>query len=379
MSASLSSIVDVSVEVSSVATITSNFDLGLIIGTTMMASSPGTMKIYSAEEYATKMVEDGYSTTDPEYKAAASYFAQSPMPSRVAIGVAVADEEVNTSPDYVATLAALKAVNDNFYGIAFAAENISSSPEDYDDFFDAVEGSGTPKVCFIDITSTFDTLSTDIATYFKNKSYKRVFTFHNSNATKFVSPAVLGLFSGLNNMLANSAYTGAYKSLAGVTPEDLTQAQLDFLVENNANVYCTFGDRYSFTYPFVSCFGYHADEVYFIDVAKFLIQENVVATLVSQRKIPQTESGMTTIINTIAAACEQLADIGFIAGGIWRGETVQNLKNGDAMQNGYYIQTGSIAAQTPADRAARRTPTIYVALLSSGAIEHVVIRVFISE
>lgn len=379
MSASLSSIVDVSVEVSSVATITSDFDLGLIIGTTKMASAPGTMKIYDAETYATQIVTDGYATTDPEYKAAAAYFSQSPAPSRVAIGVAVADETVTTNPDYAATLAALKNVNDSFYGIVLAGVNISANPSDYDDFFAAVEASGTPKVCFVDITSAFTTQTTDIATYYKDRGYNRVFTFHNSSATAFVAPAVLGLISGLNSMRANSAYTATYKSLVGVTPEDLTQTELTFLVENNANVYCNFGDRYSFTYPFISCKGYHMDEVYFIDAAKFLIQQSVVSMLVSQRKVPQTESGMTMIINTIAAACEQLAEIGFISGGIWRGETVQDLKNGDAMQSGYYIQAGSIAAQPAADRAARKTPTIYVALLSSGAIEHVVIRVFIAQ
>lgn len=379
MSAPLSSIVDVSVEVSSVTTISSNFDLGLIIGTTRMETSPGTMEIYSAEEYATGMITDGYSTTDPEYKAAAAYFSQSPAPSRVAIGVAVADETVTTDPDYAATFAALRSVNDNFYGVALAGTKISEDPSDYDDFFAAIEASSSPKLCFVDIESAFDTDNIDVATYFMNKKYNRVFTFHNSSDNSFVSPSVLGLISGLNSMAPNSAYTAAYKTLSGVTPEDLTQAQLQFLVDNNANVYCLFGDRYSFTYPMISCNGYHVDELYFVDVAKFLIQQNVVSMLVSQRKIPQTESGMTTIINTISGACEQLAEIGFISGGIWRGETVQNLKNGDAMQNGYYIQTGSIASQSAVDRAARKTPPIYVALLSSGAIEHVVIRVFISQ
>lgn len=379
MSASLSSIVDVSVEVSSVSTITSDFDLGLIIGTTKMSTAPGTVKVYDIENYATQMVTDGYNTTSPEYKAAASYFSQTPTPSRVAIGVAVADETVTTDPDYAATIAAIRAVNDSFYGVALAGVKIDSDPDDYDDFFAAIESAGTPKCCFIDIESDFTVETTDIATYLKDRGYTRTFAFHNSSATAFVAPAALGLVSGLNSMQANSAYTATYKSLAGITPEDLSQTQVNFLVDNNANAYCNFGDRYSFTYPFISCGGYHMDEIYFIDAAKFLIQQNVVAMLVGQRKIPQTESGMTTIINTIASACEQLADIGFISGGVWRGETVQNLKNGDAMQNGYYIQSGSIATQSQTDRAARRTPTIYVALLSSGAIEHVVIRVFIAK
>ena len=301
MSVSLNKIVDVKVEVSSSVAITSDFDLGLIIGDTMMGTDPGTVKVYDAETFMSEMVNDGYSTEDPEYVAALSYFAQSPKPSRVMIGTAMADPD-SGDPDYVASLEAFKNADDRFYAIAFAYERISESNlQRLDAFFEAVEASGSPKVCFFNVESQFTTQTTDVTTYFKDKGYTRLFVFDDSNGEN-IAIAFLGLISGLNSMQANSAYTAAYKTLSGVTAEDLTQAQLEFLVDNRANAYCKFGDRYSFTYPAVSCGGYHMDDLYFVDVAKFLIQQSVVGTLVSQRKIPQTESGMTGLEKSASLA-----------------------------------------------------------------------------
>ena len=136
---------------------------------------------------------------------------------------------------------------------------------------------------------------------------------------------------------------------------------------------------YSFLYSGISAANYHLDEVLLVDVAKYLIQQYVVTGLVAQRKVPQTESGLTTILGFVAQACNSIANMGFIAGGIWRGAQVASLKPGDAVQNGFYIASGTMADQSAADRAARVTPPIYVALLSSGAIEHVVVNVFITR
>ena len=85
MSASLRNIVDVSVQVSSLSTISSDFNLGLIVGKTL-SSSTNTIKIYSYETYQTEMVTDGYATTSPEYKAAVAYFSQNPVSSKLAVG-----------------------------------------------------------------------------------------------------------------------------------------------------------------------------------------------------------------------------------------------------------------------------------------------------
>ena len=56
-----------------------------------------------------------------------------------------------------------------------------------------------------------------------------------------------------------------------------------------------------------------------------------------------------------------------------------DLAPGDAIQNGYLIQAESFANQSASDREARLSPPIYVALKASGAVEHVVARVFVNQ
>ena len=140
-----------------------------------------------------------------------------------------------------------------------------------------------------------------------------------------------------------------------------------------------FGNTYKLTYPMVSSGDYHVDDLLLIDVAKFLIQQKTVAGLVSMRKIKQTEEGVGTLVSFINGACDQLANIGMIAGGIWKGDSIVDLNTGDAIENGYLVQAGSVADQSAQDRADRVSPPIYVALLSSGAIEHVVIAVYVNR
>ena len=83
-------------------------------------------------------------------------------------------------------------------------------------------------------------------------------------------------------------------TLAGVSPENLSDDELNALVSYNGNVYTKFGNTYQLTYPMVSSGDYHVDDLLLIDVAKFLIQQKTVAGLVSMRKIKQTEEGVGT-------------------------------------------------------------------------------------
>lgn len=367
MSASLSNIVDVSVQVSSTSAITSDFTLGLIVGKTKQPAQ-ASLTVYDVETYASSMAADGYTSSDPEYISVQRYFGQNPRASKVAVGqMAYTSGEYQTPAN---AFAAFREINNLFYGVALA-DSYTETMANIIAWGNVVEASAYPAVFFFD----YNDASSDWQNI-TGLNLSRTFGFATSTNQK-LSAAALGLISGLNSMDVNSAYTAAYKTLAGVTADDYSNTQINDFEQDNINVYAKFGRTYSFTYPFVSIDGTHMDEIFLVDIAKFLIQENVVNGLVSQRKVPQTESGLATIVGYISRACNEIANMGFIAGGIWRGEQVASLKNGDAVQNGYYIASMPIASQSAADRAARRTPPIYVALLSSGAIEHVIIRVFV--
>lgn len=372
MGASLNKIVDVSVQVSNPSTISSDFNLGLIIGKST-AILTDKVKVYTNENYATQMVTDGFSTTDAEYLAATAYFAQSPKSSQVAIG-ALDTANSETAADCIT---AIRAANDRFYSVCFAYELTDA---EISAVAAAVEAFSAPTLFFYQ-TDSEDCIKSGAGGVLKtlqSAKYTRSFGFY-ATADSNTAAAVVGLVSGLNSMEVNSAYTVAYKTLAGVTAEDLTDEQLTNLTSYNGNAYTTFGNRYSFVYPGISAGDYHVDEMYAIDASTYLIQQNVISGLVASRKIPQTEDGMSMLISFINSACSTLANVGMIAGGIWKGDAVGKLATGDAIAGGYYVESGSIAAQSAADRAARKSPPIYVALLMSGAIEHVVIRVFVNR
>lgn len=369
MSASLSKIVDVNVSVNNPSTISSDFNLGLIIGNSN-SDIPNGLKIYSFDSYKTQMVADGFETTDPEYKAAEVYFSQKNRSSRLAIAY------YDTTKQIASEFNRIRALNDQFYVFCVVGEvsdaNIASLAA-------AVESSSIPTQ-FIFHSSNANCITastTNIMKTIRDAGYTRSFGFYSTDEN--VDAAFVGLICGLNSMAANSSYTAAYKTLVGVAAMDLNDSQLEILSDYNGNAYTKFGNKYSFTYPCVSGGGYHVDEIFLLDVSKHLIQQNVVVGLTSARKIPQTESGVTDIISFISDACRTLQNMGLISSGIWRGDSVKSLKAGDAVENGYYIEADRVSSQTAAERASRVSPTIYVALLASGAIESVVINVYVNR
>ncbi len=370
MSISLNNIVNIDVEVSNPSVISSDFNLGLIIGNSTVLKQDNRIKIYSYNTYKTAMVADGFTTDSMEYKAATAYFSQNPTAQRVAIGVKLADETE------LQAVTKSRAVNENWYVMSFA---YAVADTNIDAIAAAVEAFDTPTI-FIHQTSDAKCLqasTTNICKTLQDKGYSRTAVFYSTQAN--FSNAVAGLVCGMNSMENNSAYTLAYKSVVGFTAESLDDIQYDNLMSYNGNAYAEFGRRYTFIFQGVMANGSHLDEVYLLDAAKFLLQQNVISGLVGQRVIPQTNSGVSKLISFCTDACERMLAIGIIAPGIWGGENVLNLSTGDAIPGGYYIQAGSLSEQSASDRAARKSPPIYVCLKGAGAIEFVVIKVYVNQ
>ena len=370
MSIPVSSIVDVTVELSNPAVVASDFSTGLIIGNSTKLTSTKRVAFYNSESWESEMTSDGFASSDPEYTAVSNYFAQSPTASRVAVGV-----KLSSDASDVNAITACRDFSSDWFGVCFCydiEENIAAIAA-------AVEAFSAPTVFFYqtDDTSVMTSGSGGIMKTLMDAGYNNTVGFY-STQNNFIC-GVLGLFSGLNSTDAGSAYTMAFKSVTGFTAEDITLAQMNALKSFNGNVLANYSNRYSFIYPAVSASGYHIDELYFLALTEFLIQNNVISGLVSSLKIPQTESGLNDIITYISSACNDLLTIGYIGSGIWTGRPVLNLKTGDAISNGYMIQAESIDGQSSADRQNRIAPTIYVALKATGAIESVVIRAYINR
>lgn len=370
MSISMNNIVDITVEVSDPTTITSNFNLGLIIGTSTAISTQTRYKEYQYTTWQTQMITDGFQATDDEYLAVQSYFAQNTVSGSVLVGVQ------GTSETPLQAVQACRDANDEWYGFCFAGDTDDSKIAAISA---VVEAFSSPTVFFFQTKdeNCLKSGTTNILKTLQSAKYKR--TCGNYFTNKYEVCALLGVFCGLNSMQVNSAYTMAFKTLVGFEPEVIDNIQFTNLQSYNGNSYIRVGRTYSLYLQGVTADGTHVDEVFLLDAAQFLIQENTIAGLVSRRLIPQTESGLNTIITFIMNGCEALAQMGVIATGIWTGDSVKDLNTGDSVPGGYVIMADTIASQSATDREKRVTPPIYVCLKGAGAIEHVVIRVYVNR
>jgi hypothetical protein len=228
----------------------------------------------------------------------------------------------------------------------------------------------------------------DPATYIANctalkaGNYKRTFAQYdnvddNSGLTSVAG--IIGYAMG-NNTTTSKAFTLAYKSVIGlVAISTLTSVQLSALLAVNCNVYINQATSYNLFRQGKMADGTSFDEVLYLDMLVEQIKYNIMYALTTQPKIPQTDSGITTLSNAVANACDVFVTTGFIAPGIWSGDTILMLKTGDALSAGYLVQFASLASQSQADREARIAPSCYVCAKLAGAIEHIVIGITVNR
>jgi len=191
--------------------------------------------------------------------------------------------------------------------------------------------------------------------------------------------SIAGYAMGANDGTANSTYTLAYKQEVGITTESLTTTQVATLKENNLNVYINRGSQYNLFEQGHMANGTSFDELINLDKLQNDIQLTVMDLLVQNRKIAQTDAGVNQIVHALNVVCESNVTIGFIAPGIWNAAPVKNLATGDVLPKGYLIQADTVASQSQADRDARKSPNIYIAIKLAGAIEFVLITVDVNR
>ena len=219
MGADLRTIVYVEVDVSTQATISTNFNVGLIIGTSA-AIKADRVKSYDSKTWQSDMVSDGFATTDPEYKAVTAYFANNKNSKSVLVG----NWDTSGSETAVQALNAIIEKNPNFYAFCYCV----SVDTALKDIAKAVEARNNYQ--FYAVTNNSAVVGTSGAVWegLKDGGYIRTFGFYSSDADNYlmVAPSVVGLVSSYNTMEVNSAYTLAYKSLTGVSVTNLTAGQL---------------------------------------------------------------------------------------------------------------------------------------------------------
>lgn len=363
------------------------FDTALILGTSEVIPQSERVRVYYT---ADDLISDGFKDDSAEYKAAKLYFSATETPTKLYVGT-----KYSTDTDLLTAARACRSANSEWYVLI----PLGASEADVLTLADWAE-SAQPVTILAYTTGESVNLSlhenaagTDadkdtegIFRKLKTKGYRRSFgQYCNQPDTPDAVAATMGYAMGANDGTINSAYTLAYKHLPGVTPDDLTENQVSYVVGTstsegvNGNVYVNRQDSYNVLQQGRMADGTPFDEIIYLDMLMYRITLNVMDLLYKARKIPDTDPGVTQIMNVINNACDQFVNIGYIAPGVWKDGDILKLKYGDTLAKGYLVQAESVDNQSQADRENRLSPPIYVSIKLAGAIEYITIPIKVNR
>lgn len=379
----LKPVVKVDVNLSLKAAARKGFNLALIVGDSEVIPVGERVRIYTQ---AAQMLSDGFTNQSAEYQAALLYFGQTPEPDKLAVGVK------QTTETWTEAFNACRGANSEWYVFI----PLGASDSDVIELAPIVEAASPDTVMYY-TTHTSDVLQPtyseetpteqidDVFMTLKANLYRRSMGFYNGTSGVDAAAAWAGVAMGLNSGTADSMFTMAYKSAVGITPDDLTETQVEYVAGsrtttgNNGNVYIQRAEEYNLLQQ-----GYMADKTSFdeilgLDVLKNAIQLNVMDLLAHSRKVPYTEPGVVMIENVIAQACQASVTTGFIAPGKWTGSKCLELAYGDYLPNGYLIQHEPVDDVQQSMKDNRIAPPIYVCCKLAGAIEFVTIQINVNR
>jgi len=172
-------------------------------------------------------------------------------------------------------------------------------------------------------------------------------------------------FSGVNTTI-----TLKFKQEPGVTAETLTTTQAKALAAKNCNVFVNYNNGTAILQEGVMANGYFFDEVHGLDWLQNQIQTDVFNVLLTAgTKVPQTDAGVTQLINAIEnGGAEMAVANGLCAPGVWNAPSVGVVQQGQTLSKGYYFYAPPVASQSQSDRSARKAPLIQGAMKLAGAI-----------
>ena len=364
---SLDSLVQVVVHVSPLAAPRATFNQLLIVGPSAHITVGDRLRKYASTD---DMIADGFISTDPEYIAAALYFAADPSPMYVWIGM------INGGESILQAIQACREKSFEWYAV-MATGAVTADHKDIALWVETAE----PTSVYGFTTADADALNGvagNVFEYLKDAEFSRTIGQYSTKHLYAIA-AILGYAMGANTGLANSAYTLKFKNEIGVLTEDISVTDIGTIEGNNGNLYLSFGNYYNIFEQGKMSNGQFFDEIINLDMLKNNIQLNVMDLLYGNPKLPQTDVGVTQLIQAINQACDIALTIGFLGEGQYTGNTILNLNKGDSLPNGYLVQASPLSSQSDADRQLRKSPPLYVAVKEAGAIHSVIIGVYVNR
>ena len=348
MSQPISDIVSVTITRTTQSVKQANFGTILLVDEFDPGSSPpfsGRTKEYGS---LTELVSDGYSSSDYVYDAAAKIFSQNPSVDSIKVGA----KFITTTPDadWTAALTAIRVADTDWYGFSIKSVTIA----DQEEAADWAEATTDPKVLFMARSADTDILSsvatTDIAYYISSNGYDRSACFYSSGAaTNYIECAAMGERFPKNP----GSGTWKFKTLTGITADDLTTSERSAALDKEANIYISRASI-SMTEEGTVGSGEYIDVIRGIDWLESRIQEIIFGELVNTEKIPFTDEGISTIEGLLKQALD---------------EAVRR----DVITADYTTTVPDVADVSAANKTARTLPDVEFTATLAGAIHYVTI------
>lgn len=334
--------VDVSRETQSIAV--ASFSLPCIVSEFEEADT--TVPFTRIRSYAslTEMTTDGWTTSDDEYKKAAAFFRQNPTVEKVYIG----RKDPIDDASWADALDAISIEDNSWYGLIAIPDGTFAT--DIKAIAAWAETAG--KMFFVQTTETATLTSgtTDLAYDLKALGYDRTATLYHLAANEGEALEASSMGEGFPFAPGSSTYD--YKTLTGVTADNMTSSQKAYAFGKNCATYTVVGGV-SITEGAVVASGEYVDTIINIDWLTARIQEAIFANLVNVRKIPYDDNGISII------------------GGLLEGVLSEAERKGVLIPGSSSVSLPLYADISTANKTARNLPDVTFTALIQGAIHTV--------
>ncbi|KPH79323.1 DUF3383 domain-containing protein [Bosea vaviloviae] len=226
-------------------------------------------------------------------------------------------------------------------------------------------------VTITDTTAIDPTSTTDLAYLLDANNLGRTFAQYSQYEPQVIA-SFFGRAATVNFEGSNTTLTMKFKQEPGVRAETITSNQAAALKAKHCNVFVNYDNDTAIIQEGVMADGTFFDERHGIDWMENAVQTAVWNLLyTSSTKIPQTDAGTHLIVTTIEGILLQAVTNGLVAPGVWNAGGFGQLKQGDFLSKGFYVYAPPVASQSQADREARKSIVIQIAVKMAGAIHFV--------
>lgn len=213
------------------------------------------------------------------------------------------------SEDHSDALDAIKLVDNDWYGIVSVShvvadvQDIAAWTETQRKLF----GTSSADTDIINVAAASDNPTTGtIAARLNGSNLARSHCLYSAQAdTKYPEAAVFGVFVTQDP----GSYTVAFKTLALITADALTDTQVKNALDKKCNIYHEVGGV-DITQEGTVAEGEYIDTIVFIDWLQARMTENIFAQLVNLPKIPFTDDGISVVEGEVKGMLQQGIDAG---------------------------------------------------------------------